>query len=228
MEKTFTLAGRREVADGTTELTLAPKDPASMFSFIPGQYVEIWQTNPPYNDERGAHREFSINSRPDEENLRITFRNSESATKRGFLEAPMGSEFRVTGPHGYFTLPQTLLDPVALIAGGVGVTPFMSMIRTNVTEPAPRHITLVAANSAPERTPHREELEKIAAEHSWFSYRPVYGRLTPEALREAIEGAQNPNFYVAGPPAMVAAAFEMLGSIGVPRQHIQLEEFSGY
>jgi ferredoxin-NADP reductase len=228
MEKTFTLANRREVADGTTELTLAPKEPSKLFSFIPGQYVEIWQTDAPYSDERGAHREFSINSATNEPNLRITFRNSESAAKRGFLEAPMGAEFQVTGPHGYFTLSDLQLEPVVLIAGGVGITPFLSMVRTNASSNEPRQITLIAANAKPERAPHREEMGHIAAKNDWFSYNPVYSQLTAEIIQKAVTGLENPHFYLAGPAGMVAAIFEMLGKLGVPRQAIQLEEFYGY
>jgi ferredoxin-NADP reductase len=228
MEKIFTLTGRREVAEGTTELTLTPKTPDDRFDFTPGQYVEIWLIHPPYSDERGSHREFSINSTPDEKTVWITFRNSESAAKRGFLEAPIGSEFHLTGPHGYFTLPNDAEVPVVLVAGGVGITPFLSMIRTNVTAGKPRRITLVAANAKPERAPHRQEMERLAAEYTWFSYHPAYGQLTPEALQDAKKDLANPRFYVAGPPGMVAATFEMLTKLGISREHIQLEEFSGY
>ncbi len=269
MEKMHTITGRRESAIGTTELTLSPKTPDDRLLFTPGQYVEIWLDKPAYRDDGGIKREFSINTTPEDEELRVTFRNSPSAAKLGFLEAPVGSTVHVSGPHGYFTLPDDVTQPVVLVAGGVGVTPFISMVRANTQSPTPRQITLIAANARPERAPFREEFEGIAADHAWLTYKPIFGKFTPEVfqqlliesekseeilnldavlgagkvgdgdvLQATVESTAEPrndemrqmrsSWYIAGPPGMVSAAFEMLTALGIPRQKIQLEEFSGY
>lgn len=100
------------------------------FSFIAGQYIRVTVPKLLYDDQKGPSRVFTIASSPNEKNkLAIAFRDSESGFKKTLLELSQGSLVEIEGPFGYFTLPKNTSRPLIFIASGIGITPFLSMIR---------------------------------------------------------------------------------------------------
>ncbi len=100
-------------------------------SYIPGQYFYFTLPKLNYPDPRGATRHFTLSSSPTEG---VTLRNTtrireESGFKKSLSELPVGSEIQGEGPNGTFILDEKEPGPHIFIAGGIGITPFRSMIK---------------------------------------------------------------------------------------------------
>jgi ferredoxin-NADP reductase len=224
---TAKLIGRRLIAENTTEITLDLQ--GQPFVFKAGQYVNLCFETLPHADPRGTCREFSISSSPREEGiLRTAFRNSHSGFKRSMLSAPLGTDIAVDGPFGLFTIPKRQINPVVCIAGGIGVTPFMGIVKTMMLDKNPLGITLITSNSTTERAPFREELKKLQKENRNFTLHENIGHLTAEFIKASVGDMQNPIYYLAGPPKMIHDIREALKSTGVDDDDILAEEFVGY
>ena len=154
---TTRLIDRTQVADGT--LAFAFERPAG-FEFTAGQYLTITLPDPLYTDEKGNSRTFSIASPPqDAGRLVIATRMTGSALKRSLAEAPLGTPVSIFGPAGDFTLGPDP-TPVVFIAGGIGITPFRSMLLDAAARGLPHRITLIYSNRTPEGAPFHEELAR--------------------------------------------------------------------
>ncbi len=221
MEYEFTLTNRRSVAQETTEISLAPST-GSNLKFIAGQNAELTIPDPTYEDDLGSRRTFSIASAPSEPILRFAYRESASGWKRSLAVLPLGATIKVQGPYGNFTLPQST-EPVLAIAGGIGVTPFLSMIRSGPTSP----LSFLSANSTPERAAYREELQ-ASAQAGTLTLWEHWGLLTSEVVQNYLTQSPPSLIYIAGPVNFTALAIQAATSGGFPREKILVEQFTGY
>ena len=236
---TTRLIDRTEVADGTLAFTF--ERPAG-FDFSAGQYLTITLHDPLYNDEKGNSRTFSIASPPREAGrLVIATRMTGSALKRSLAEAPLGTLVSVFGPAGTFTLSPDP-TPVVFIAGGIGITPFRSMLLDAAARNRPEPITLIYSNRTPEGAPYHEELVRLAKMHAAFNYVPTMTEADKSALpwsgerrlvnadflHAYVSDMGAPTFYLAGPPGLVVAATKTVLDAGADPAHVLAEEFSGY
>lgn len=218
-------------------LTLVRADGRPFFGFTPGQYATI--NFPDYRHLRGE-RSFSIaSSATRHRELEFGIRVGGSYTKRLTTLQP-GDRVHVRGPFGQFTMDPTYDRSVVLIAGGIGVTPFMSMIRTAAEANWSTEIRLIYAVRSLTDAAYHEELTTIAAkypnlkvtyvvadqrvpEHSSY----VAGRFTSDVLAAAVE--QNPwgrTYYVCGPAGFMTAVNRMLKQSGVQPAAVRRERFS--
>lgn len=152
---------QRTIAEKTDEVSfdLSGKN----FVFIAGQYIRVTIPKLLYADPKGSSRVFTIASSPNEKNkLSIAFRDSGSGFKRTLLELPRGSLVEIEGPFGHFVLPRDASRPLVFIAGGIGITPFLSMIRFANENKLNYQITLLYANKNKENAAYLEELTSIA------------------------------------------------------------------
>src|SRR5437867_2442486 len=156
MKLSLPLAGRKEVAERT--MSFAFELEGQSFAFTPGQYLRITQGAPLYRDEKGNSRSFSIASSPDDPLLLIATRLTGSAFKRSLSEISLGTRVDVQGPMGSFLLPRDATRPLVLIAGGIGITPFRSMIKTVTEQKMPHRLTLIYSNRTPQDAPFLAEL----------------------------------------------------------------------
>ena len=238
------LAGRHEVADRTMAFEF---DKPPGFAFKAGQFVEIAWVDPPETDAEGNSRAFSIASAPHEERLVFTTRLRDTAFKRVLQKAPIGTVARVEGPFGDLTLHNNVSRPAVLMAGGIGITPFRSIIRRAVSEKLPHRLFLFYANRKPEDAAFLDELNGIAKDAN-FTFIPTMtavsrlkrvwggetGHFSPELLTRHLNRsaagatAGTPVYYVAGPPTMVKAVRAMLNDAGIDDDDIRTEEFAGY
>jgi ferredoxin-NADP reductase len=203
----------------TTELTLAPTE--SLFTFTPGQYIELVYPNQPQLDDGGNHRSFSLAAAPTADgSLTIAFRNSSSAFKQGLLAAPLGTPLVAQGPYGVFTLAPEM-EPVAFIAGGIGITPFYSILESGQTA------HLLYANHDEARAAYLSELREWS-KVGHLNLQEHYGPLTAEAVSRLVSTSRAKTYFIAGPLTMTNIAFEFLLEQGLARSQILIEQFTGY
>ena len=169
-------------------------------------------------------------------------RMRDSSFKRLLMETPIGSSMQMEGPFGNLTLPDNPAQPVVLIAGGIGITPFRSMVIHAAAENLSHRIWLFYANRQPEDAPFLDELQELEKQSSTYTF---IGTMTKSAeskipwsgptgyvdhamLERYLSDLESPLYYIVGPPEMVWGVTDILGSAGIPKNNIKTEEFFGY
>jgi ferredoxin-NADP reductase len=233
------LEGTDEVAEGTMALRFSRPDG---FDFRAGQAIDLILPSLEGGDPQAARHAFSIVSAPHEPGLTVATRMRDSEFKRALRSLPVYAMAKVDGPFGSLTLPKNPERPVVLVAGGIGITPFMSMLRQSVHERSSRPIVLLYSNRRPEDAAFLGELRHMAERNPGFrlvatmtdlarSTVPWKGearQIDAAMVRNAIAGLDRPIAYVAGPPGMVAALRGVLAQAGIDEDDIRSEEFFGY
>jgi len=234
----LTLEGREEVADGTLCFRFAR--PAG-FAFKAGQAIDLIIPG----DAPGAPGErhaFSLVGAPFEDGLTVATRMRDSAFKRALGKLPVGGHAACEGPFGSLTLRSDTSRDAVLIAGGIGITPFMSILRQAFRDPPTRRFALVYSNRRPEDAAFLDELERLERSGERFRliatmtnvsgsgrpWRGETGRVDAAMVARAREGFRNPVYYVVGPPAMVGAIRGVLEAAGVAEDDVRDEAFFGY
>jgi ferredoxin-NADP reductase len=235
----FTLLNRVEVAEGTMAFHFA-KPPE--FQFRPGQSIDMTLLDPPETDGEGNTRAFSIASAPSEGELVIATRMGDTDFKRVLRQAALGTKVKIEGPSGSFVLHRKVEKPAVFLAGGIGITPFRSMILEATHEKSPHQLYLFYSNRRPEDAAFLDELTEAAKQNPNFhliatmtegekshkEWKGQSGFIDEQMLTKHLPSLQGPIYYLAGPPAMVAAMRGILTKAGVDEDDIRTEEFSGY
>ena len=212
------------------------------FAFKAGQALAWTLIDPPETDDVGVMRNFSIASAPGEADLMIATRMRDTAFKRVLKTMPLGTEVRIVGPFGSLTLHQNAARPAVFLAGGIGITPFRSMLRQAAEQKLPHHLFLFYSNRRPEDAAFLEEMEKLEKENPNYKFigtmtdmagsnrvwRGETGLINQEMLAKYIGDLAAPIYYIAGPPAMVAAMRQTLSVVSVNSDDVRAEEFAGY
>ena len=214
---------------------------ARNFAFVPGQYME-WTLGHASPDVRGNRRYFTLASAPTEKTLRlgVKFYQKSSSFKKSMLKMKPGDEIAASQLAGDFTLPENPRQKCVLIAGGVGVTPFRSMIKYLLDTQRPRPITLFYANKTVDdilykdvfdRAQHELGIQTIYAvtdtKNLPSSWTGTIGRITPELIKSKLPDHRRCIFYLSGPKSMVDSFKETLQQMHVPSSHIRTDFFSG-
>jgi ferredoxin-NADP reductase len=233
------LLRRETIAEGTMAFVF--ERPAG-FDFEAGQFANFTLIDPPETDDEGDLRSFSIASAPYEPDLTIATRMRDTAFKRTLRALAPGTVVELDGPAGEFVLGADRSRPAVFLAGGIGITPFRSMIRQAIHERRGQPIVLFYSNRRPEDAAFLDELRAIAQpgsdvqlvatmaemEKSQRAWDGPRGFIREALLREVLHDLTEPVYYVAGPPAMVLAMAAMLEAAGVSARSIVAEEFAGY
>jgi ferredoxin-NADP reductase len=240
------LSGREEVAEQTMAFRF--QKPAD-WTFKAGQFIDISLIDPPETDTEGNTRGFSIASAPHEEFIMVTTRLRDTAFKRVLRTLPIETQVRVEGPFGNLILHNNVARPAVLLAGGIGITPFRSIVTWAAKEKLKHRIFLFFANRRPEDAAFLDELQSLEHENPNYkciptmsemenSKRPWHGEvglirhdLISKYLKAVASPAMytaGPIYYIAGPPGMVGELRSMLTNSGVDDDDIRSEEFTGY
>lgn len=227
---TIRLVGREEVAERTSSFRFE-KPPG--WTFKSGQTVDITLLDPPETDSEGNTRTFSIASAPGEDTLLIATRMRGSAFKHTLASMPLGTAVKIDGPFGNFLLHNKSAKTAVMLAGGIGITPFRSMVFRAANERLPHRIFLFFSNRRPEDAAFLKELAMLENENA--NYKLIATMTQVEKSSQAwhgetgyIKNAPSPVYYIAGPPTMVKGLREMLEQAGVDNDDIRTDDFSGY
>ncbi len=195
----------------------------------PGQYLVI-----KIND---IEREFTIASSPTEEFIQITIRMRELSTFKNLLNnLEINSEVEANGPFGSFVVSsQSSVLSHVFLAGGIGITPFRSMIKYNIDKKLLIPMYLIYSNSDSEFV-FKEELDQWQKENDFIKIKyidsSVDGRIDKLKIEELIGNWKlvigNCAFSAVGPHAFVNSMEDILESLNVPSDKISTEKFTGY
>jgi ferredoxin-NADP reductase len=155
---TLRLAAKSKVARKTMSFRFDLNRKA--FPFKPGQSIQLTLVYPLREDKKDNERTFSIASSSNDRFVLVATRMTGSAYKKTLGKSPKGTPVTVSGPDGLFVLDDGNRRPVAMFAGGIGITPFRSMIKFAREENLRRHLTLIYSNRTPEDAPFLEELQR--------------------------------------------------------------------
>jgi ferredoxin-NADP reductase len=233
------LLSRVEVAEGTMAFHFA-KPPG--FNFKAGQFADVTLTDPPETDAEGNTRTFSIASPPFEDELVFTTRMRDTAFKRSLKQVPLATEVQIGSAAGSFTLHKNQAKPAVFLAGGIGITPFLSVVRQAHHDRLPHKLYLFYSNRRPEDAPFLDTLQNLEKTNPNFhlictmtemskskkEWKGEVAVIDQEMLSRHLATLQGPIYYSAGPPAMVAGMKEMLVSAGIDEDDIRTEDFAGY
>jgi ferredoxin-NADP reductase len=204
--------------------------------FRPGQYINL------FVDVDGVltSRPYSIASPPGADFLDLTVRDKVGGFVAPYLlnEAQVGDELETTGPAGsFYHEPLIDGDDLVFLAGGSGITPFMSIVREAVrrggTAP-PLQINLLYGSRRPDDVIFGDELADLAAGHPSLHYSPVIsepppgyegltGFLSADLIRQQIGDVEGKTFYICGPNVMYDFCLAALTKLGVPSHKIKRE-----
>jgi len=155
------------------------------------------------------------------------------------LEAlKIGDTVRLDVPYGNFALDERF-PRVAMLAGGMGITPMRSMCKYCTDRNLPAVVTLLYANSTEADIVFRRELEEMEKQNRSLKvvftlsetgpdWKGRMGRINADMIREEVPDFLTAVFYVCGPPAMVDAMGIMLGELGISKDSIKTEDLTGY
>jgi ferredoxin-NADP reductase len=212
------------------------------FEFTAGQYADITLINPPQTDPDGNTRSFSIASAPSEEHILVVTRMRDTAFKRTLQDLPYSTEVEVDGPFGSFALHRHSAKSAIFLAGGIGVAPFSSMIRSAASEGLHHQLYLFYSSPHPQDAPFLNGLRKLERKALNFRFIPTMtemskspqlwtgetGCICPEMLSKYLPRLQGPIYYLAGSPSFVADVLKMLRFAGVDESDVRCEDFVGY
>ena len=221
----------RRLADQTHGIVV--QKPAGL-SFLPTQFTFLSLET----DEGPDVRPMSIATSPTRPYLEYAIRASSSPFKRAFAALRPGDRVGVQGPFGDFVLQED--RPAVLLAGGIGITPLKGMAEYASDKSLPIPVRLVYSNRSEEEIAYRTELEELQRRN--LRLRVVYtltrdaprgwdgsrGRIGSSLLEEAVEGLDEPVYYICGKPEMVSAMLGLLSVANVPESDIMFEVFRGY
>ena len=207
------------------------------------------------NDPKGPIRHFTISSSPTEDFIMITTRIRDTPYKKRLSSLEEGTIVKVRGPQGKFVLhEEDYSKPAVFLSGGIGVTPFRSMIKYATDKQLPIKIVMFDSNRNQENTLFKKEFDEYvninrnlkiiytiteeeaepsqetssSTRQQWTGER---GRIDKAMLTKHLtdDEIKNSIFYTCGPPAMIKAMQDIIqNDLKIPKDRIKVEEFTGY
>lgn len=208
------------------------------FRYLPGQFLTL--TVPVAGQT--VKRSYTIASSPAQPfHCEITVRHEAGGLVSGYLheQVKAGQLLQVTAPSGKFTFAGEDGDSIVLIAGGVGVTPMMGVIRYLTDRSWPGEVFLVYGCKTQDGFIFRPEIEHLTARHPNLHatfiaeqadparWPHAIGRITADLLAAAVPGIAGRHVHLCGPKPMMEAVKPMLAQLGVPDRQVETEVFVG-
>lgn len=218
-------------------------NPGKRLVYQPGQYME-WTLPHDGIDDRGNRRYFTLASSPTEPTLRlgVKFYQSSSSYKRAMLDMTEQTPIMATQVAGDFVLPKNPKRKLVFIAGGIGITPFRSMVKYLLDTGQRRDIVILyAANSAQDiayKDIFEQARQELGITTTYLLAQPALlqntnavrrtGHVDVKAIRNAVPDYRDRTFYIAGSHEMVVTVRHSLNTLGVRKNRIKEDYFPGY
>ncbi len=229
----LTFKKRRALTPTTDELIFAVNAP---LNFVPGQSMEITVPHKKV-DFRGSRRSFSMTSAPADKDISfgVKYYEPSSSFKKTLRSLKVGETINATQLSGDFVLPKDTAKPLLFIAGGIGITPFISQLKSIKT--GSRDVVLVYAVSSASEIAYKDELEKSGIRVIVVSKEKphllpknwVYSqnsRINYDELTELVPELTTRYAYASGPTPFVQYAKFTLRKLGV--RSVKSDYFAGY
>ncbi|MFC1687765.1 ferredoxin--NADP reductase [Patescibacteria group bacterium] len=233
----LTLKSKREIAHSTMEFVFEKPE---RFDYHPGQFATLVCDNPRYTDKKGNRRAMSFVSSPTQDDLIFGMRISETAFKRSMAEAEPGTKMSCIGPAGRFLMPEDESIELVFLAGGIGITPFISMMKYVADKNLPRKITLIYCNNTVKNTVYLNELKELDKQNPNITFVPTMtdeknlehdwggrcGRIDENMIKAVVNDISKPTYMIVGPPGMVDAMVALLEKLNIPKEQVVIEKFT--
>ncbi|MBI2032671.1 MAG: oxidoreductase [Candidatus Levybacteria bacterium] len=233
------LKEKNKIAPSIWKFIFEPQKP---FQYIAGQFIE-WSLPHINSDSRGTRRYFTISSSPSEKDIILTVRIPEdpSSFKTALKKLPIRESIYATSLEGDFILPENQDRKLIFIAGGIGITPFRSIIKYLLDKKDKRDIVLFYACSDASEFAY-DEIFKQAEKELNLKYIPILsqkaeipqrwngkvGHITKEMIKDEVPDYKERFFYISGPLKMVDGYKKLLLDMGVSKKNIITDYFPGY
>lgn len=209
--------------------------------FSPGQYffVTLKPEDEEHKEEFTHH--FSIVNSPNQKNvlaLTTRLRLKESSFKRTLNEMQVGEPVEIGKIAGSFVLPEGTGKPLVYIALGIGITPYISMLRYTFEEEKDYNLTLFYSDNETVSMPFLDELKQMEANHTNFKFVPIVTKdenwqgerrhVDGKLLKDYLENINGSLYYISGPPKVVETVSGSLKEAGIDEENIKTDSFSGY
>ncbi|HEX2013617.1 MAG TPA: Rieske 2Fe-2S domain-containing protein [Nitrososphaera sp.] len=222
--------------------TLSRGDGGGYLDYLPGQYA-FFKLERVSGDPRGPVRHFSLASSPTEQDfIIVSTRIRDSPYKQALAALEIGAKILAWGPQGKFVLDEES-GPAVFLSGGIGVTPFRSMIKYATDKNLPRKIVMFDSNRNEGNILYKQEFDTwvghnknlkvvytLSDEDTSARWAGERGRIDRRMIEKHLGRSEieESTFYICGPPAMLKAMQKLLDELQVPKERIRTEEFTGY
>jgi glycine betaine catabolism B len=225
------------------------EDKIAPLNYMAGQFA-FFDIGGVYNDPKGPIRHFTISSSPTENFIMFSTRIRDSPYKKRLSTLEEGAKVKVRGPEGEFVLHQEYSKPAVFLSGGIGVTPFRSMIKYATDNKLPLKITIFDSNRNRDTILFKKEFDEWANKNKNLKiiytisedeqqqpsstandWRGEHGRIDKAMIMKYLDNnfLNNSIFYICGPPSMLKAMESLLqDNLEIPRERIKVEVFTGY
>ena len=213
--------------------------------YTAGQYA-FFKLDDVSSDAKGPIRHFSIASSPTEEDyIQISTRIRDTSYKQKLASLVEGTEISAWDPRGEFILHEDHSKPAVFLSGGIGVTPFRSMIKFATDKQLPIKIKMFDSNRNEQNILYKDEFDRWAMQNK--NFKVIYtvtdedtanvnwsgerGRIDKSMLERHLgkDEIDNGVFYICGPPGMLKAMQELLEQdLQIPKDRLKVEAFTGY
>lgn len=229
----------KKITPSTLLLTVQRDEHERPIAFQPGQYAAI---SFEHRGRKSVARCFSIVSSPTDQDILQFSMRVRGLFTTALSQLQKDDVVEVQGPYGGFVFDALKDTEAVCMAGGIGITPMMSIMQYLARLDAQNHVTLLYSCASQDDIPFRDELLKIEDEHANLKVHFVVGKgpvdslpagqassgfITPELLDTVTKGNyHHPKFFICGPPPFMNAMVHTLETKGTPKNRILTEAFT--
>jgi ferredoxin-NADP reductase len=205
-------------------------EPEQPISWEAGQFLQ-YSLSHPNEDDRKDQRWFTNSAAPSEKHVMISTRFTDdhgSSFKKALSALKIGDQIEADAPEGDFTLDDPTRNYI-FIAGGIGITPFRSILTEADATGQKLKVHLLYANRTDD-IPFRKEFDQLSSKNPGLKIDYIVSpeKIDQEKIKAALEGAENPIVYISGPEPMVEALNNDLQKLGVKEDHLKTDYFPNY
>ncbi|HUA13441.1 MAG TPA: FAD-dependent oxidoreductase [Candidatus Sulfotelmatobacter sp.] len=210
-------------------------EPEQEIDYTAGQYIELTIKHP-RPDERGIKHWFTLSSSPTDALVSITTKFSEpsSTFKKALANLSRGDKVDFNGPFGDFVLPKLIQTPLVFVAGGIGITPFHSILSWLIANHEQRPIKLIYGVKNEDEIIFLDVFKRadqpvsIVVENPSDSWGGEMGKLNADLILGIGQPTEDSLVYVSGPEPMVEALEKELIKKGIKKSQLVLDFFPNY